>query len=285
MNEADEVQQDDSIVQAEADTVISDAASTAEPDAVAEDIVGEGNQVEAEPDALTPGIKKRLNQLYARTKGAESENQQLREKTARLEGQLEATRAAPPVTEQKVEPRLTWTQLQAGIDDGKITLAQALDYRDETNQKALEAKFEQRLKEAQTTHSRGTTVQSEIAQYKSTVPGIVTVGSPERVKVEQEFAYLVNSMGYDQKDPRTELLACRNVFGDVKTAQARQTARTTIPERETMQDMPSNGKPKPDPKDPLKTITGEQRKHYQRMIDKGVYTGWGEVRDELKEYA
>ena len=48
-----------------------------------------------------------------------------------------------------------------------------------------------------------------------------------------------------------------------------------------MQDIPASGKPKTDPKDPLKTITGEQRKYYQRMIDKGQYKGWAEVRDEL----
>ena len=48
-----------------------------------------------------------------------------------------------------------------------------------------------------------------------------------------------------------------------------------------MQDIATTGKPKADAKDPLKTITGEQRKYYQRMIDKGQYKGWADVREEL----
>lgn len=285
MNEADDVQQHDAADQAEAEAVISDTDAPAESDVVTETVADDGGAESQEPDALKPGGK-RWNQLYARTKTAEGEAQRLREEKARLEGQLEATRTAPSVAETKPEPRYTWEQLEAGIDEGKWTRAKAMEYDRETLRKEMQATFDTRLKDVLATQSRGTTVQSDIAQYKTSVPGIVIAGSPERVKVEQEFAYLVNSLGYDQKDPRTELLACRNVFGDVKTAQTRQAARTTIPERETMQDMPATGKPKVDAKDPLKSLTGEQRKHYQRMIDKGVYAkGWADVRDELKEYA
>jgi len=250
---------------------ISDAAVGADD--------GQGDAGEAGASPLEPGGA-RFKQVWARAKTAEAEAQQLREAKARLEGQLEATRTAAPVTESKPEPRLTWAQLEAGIEEGKITRAQAMDYREESIRKELEVKFDNRLKNVLATHSRGATVQSEIEQYKSTVPEIKTKGTPERIKLEQEFSYLV-SLGYDENDSRTELLACRTTFGDVKVAQERQAAKTTIQERDTMQDIPASGKPKPDAKDPLKTITGEQRKYYQRMIDKGQYKGWAEVREEL----
>jgi hypothetical protein len=48
-----------------------------------------------------------------------------------------------------------------------------------------------------------------------------------------------------------------------------------------MQDIAASGKPKPSEKDPLKDLSSSQRQHYQRMIDKGVYKGWAEVKEEL----
>lgn len=279
----DQVQQHDSdqSPQEDASTVV--AEPHAEPDAhdaTSDDThTDQGADGNDEPSALEPGGK-RFKQVYARAKDAETKLQQIREEKARLEGQLEATRTAAAVPESKPEPRLTWTQLEAGIAEGKITQAQALDYRDETIQKALEAKFEQKLREDRSTRDRTTTVSGELDQYKQAIPAVLAQGTPERQKVEREFSYLV-SLGYDAKDLRTELLACRTALGDIQQVKERQAASGIPSHRGTMQDIPASGKPKTDPKDPLKTMTGEQRKYYQRMIDKGQYKGWAEVRDEL----
>lgn len=253
-----------------------DAADAPEHDTLTDERASEAH----EPSALEPGGK-RFKQVYARAKDAETKLQQLREEKARLEGQLEATRTAPPVPEPKVEPRLTWTQLEAGIAEGKITQAQALDYRDETLRQDLKRDFDQQLREERTTRERSTTVSGELAQYKQAIPAILSVGTPERQKVEREFAYLV-SIGYDAKDLRTELIACRTALGDVRTIKEKQLASTIPTDRGTMQDISANGKPKTDAKDPLKAITAEQRKYYQHMIDRGQYKGWKEVREELE---
>lgn len=256
-----------------------DPTPDAGPDASPSEVDEPRDEGHDEPAPLEPGGK-RFKQVYARAKTAEAQLQQEREARARLEGQLEATRTTPPVVEPKAEPRLTWTQLQAGIDEGKVTQAQALEYRDETLKQQLKAEFKETLERELTVKTRTSTVQTQLEEYKTTVPEILTPGTPERVKLQAEFDYLVR-MGYDAKDPRTDLIALRTTFGDVKVAKDRREAKTGIKERATMQDIPASGKPKPDAKDPLKTITGEQRKYYQRMIDKGQYKGWAEVREEL----
>jgi hypothetical protein len=112
------------------------------------------------------------------------------------------------------------------------------------------------------------------------MPAILSVGTPERQKIEREFTYLV-SLGYDAKDLRTELLACRTALGDIQQIKEKQLARDIPSQRGTMQDIPANGKPKTDGKDSLKAITASERKHYQHMIDIGQYKGWADVRAEL----
>lgn len=275
----DQIRQDDpdsSAPQGQIDLPSEPIAEPDAPDAASDDThPDEGAGGEGEPSPLEPGGK-RFKQVYARAKDAESKLQELREAKARLEGQLEATRTAPAVPEPKVEPRLTWTQLEAGIADGKITQAQALEYRDET----LRQEFDRKLQEDRRTRDRSTTVSGELAQYKQVVPEILSPGTPERQRVEQEFTYLVN-LGYDAKDLRTELLACRNVLGDIQKVKERREARNIPSGRSTMQDIAAPGKPKPDAKDPLKDLTGAERKHYQKMIDRGVYKGWSEVKEEL----
>ncbi len=269
----DEIQSDDPV----------DAPSE-KPDEIAESSPAESEPgpepEEGEPSPLEPDGK-RFKQVWARAKTAEAQLQQIREDKARLEGELEATKRPPVTPETKPEPRLTWTQLEAAIEEGKVTSAQAKEYDRETLRKELQAEFERKLSETRDTDRRGSTVQSELDQYKQTVPSIVTRGTPERLKVEKEFSYLV-SLGYDRNDLRTELLACRTVLGDVTTMKARQAAQTTIGGRDTMQDVAGNNKPKTDEKDPLKTLTGVERKHYQKRIDRGVYKGWSEVKEELQ---
>lgn len=224
--------------------------------------------------------KERFDQVYARGKDAEVKLQQAREEKARLEGELEAMKrqpAAPPPT-----PRYTEAQLQQMIDEGKATVGQVLAYQKETLAQELERKFEAKFTEKLASTTRTSSLQQEITKYKQTVPEVTQEGTPERVAVEREYAYLVN-LGYDANDPRTELMAVRAALGSVETIQERRKAKS-IPStgRETMQDTHTSGNPKAGEKDILKTMTSAQRQHYQKMLDKGVYKGWDEVRDELK---
>ena len=230
------------------------------------------------PHALEPGGD-RFKQVYARAKDAEARLQAEREAKARLEGELEALKRQPPQT-TPTPPRYTASQLQTMIDEGKATVGQVLAYQEETLKLDLARQVNEKVSQHLETTTKQTAIQREVARYREAVPEVDTPGSAERIKLEKEFTYLV-STGYDAKDPRTEVLAARAAFGDPDVAKSKRDARTITPKRDTMQDIASNGNPNATTKDPLKDLTVVQRQHYQKMIDKGVYKGWGEVKEEL----
>lgn len=274
----DEVQQHDSPQAEETPPVVTDQeAPRDEPDGHPEAQAGEGSQDGAHP--LEPGGK-RFNQVYARAKDAELKYHAERERAARLEGELEALKRQPVTPAQPVEKRYTPAQLQAFVDEGKITVGQVLAYQEETIRQEMERKLDAKLTEKLAGASQQTTLQREINKYRESIPEVEQPGTPERTKLEQEFTYLIQ-LGYDKNDPRTELMAARAAFGDPDLAKQKRQAKSITTPRETIQDIASNGSPKPAEKDPLKQLTSEQRKHYQRMIDRGVYKGWSEVKEEL----
>jgi len=233
------------------------------------------------PHPLEPGGD-RFKQVYARAKEAEQRLQAEREARARAEGELEAIRnmrESTPATPSV--PEYSWSQLQGYIDEGKISMAQALEYREAQMRREAERKAEEKVKSYLETTRRHDAVQQELAKYKEAIPEAIQVGTPERQRLEQEFRYLVG-LGYDSQDPKTEILAARAAFGDPSTIKQRKSSQTIPLERGTMQDTHAPGKPKPSEKDPLTTLTPDQKKHYQRMIDRGVYpNGWADVKNEL----
>lgn len=244
------------------------------------------DQAAAQADAEHPSQKKyipkeRFDQVYARTKDAELKLQQEREARARLEGELEAMKRTPAPSTPATPPRYTAGQLQQMIDEGKATVGQVLAYQEETLRQEMASTLEKKVEEKLSSARKVLTVQQELDAYKQLVPGIVDGTAPERRKVEQEFAYLVQ-MGYDARDPRTELMAARAALGSVETIKARHQAKSIITPRETMLDQStSNNTSTPAVKDPLKALPSAHRQHYQKMIDRGVYKGWDEVREEL----
>lgn len=272
----DAVQLDDSPQQTET-VPEGDAAKTAESEVGTAQDAGTQDQESSHP--LEPGGK-RFNQVYARAKDAEARLQSERERAARLEGELEALKRTPAEPKTAIPPRYTASQLQAMIDEGKATVGQVLEYQEETLKKELAAEVDKKVSETLSTHQRGNTVQSELQEYKTLVPEALQAGTPENQRVLKEFSYLVN-MGYDRNDPRTEVLAARAAFGDPESLKTKRAAKAIPTGRDTMQDTTSSGKPKPSEKDPLKDLTSRQRQHYQHMIDRGVYSGWAEVKEEL----
>ena len=258
---------------------VSESSASVE---VSDSVQPEGGLPDEPPSPLSPQGD-RFKQVWARAKDAEFKLQSERERAARLEGELHAireVRATPPPT--PAEKEYTWRELQTAIDAGQITLAQAQEHREGVIRRELERTAKDEVRAALDTSSRVSTVQTEINQYRQIVPEATQPGTPERAKLEKEFSYLL-SIGYDQKDPRTELLAARTAFGDLDSAKSRKEAKGITSPRATMQDVQTtNGKPAPTTKDPIAGLSAEQKKHYQRMIDRGVYPkGWEDVKAEL----
>ena len=275
-----------STVESDADvnTEVQQPASTPEesvqqPDAQAEpDIEVQPARQEAHP--LEPGGE-RFKQVWARGKDAEYKLQQERERAARLEGELQALKATQQA--KPAEPIYTMSQLQAFVDEGKISQAQALDYWAKQSEKEAERKAEAKFNALYESKTKTSTIQQELDKYKSAVPEILQAGTPEYLKMEREHTYLVN-MGYDATDPRTAVLAARTAFGDPASISQRKKAATIPGERPTMQDVQTTGSSgtKPAQNDPLKSLSPAQKAHYQKMIANGMYpNGWKVVAEEL----
>lgn len=225
--------------------------------------------------------KERFDQVYARAKDAETKIQLEREHRARLEGELDAMKRVPTPPAAPTPPRYSASQLQAMIDEGKATVGQVLAYQEETLRLEMDRKLDEKVKATLATTAKTSTLQQEMDRYKATIPEVTQEGTPERQQVVKEFNYFVN-LGYDAHDPRTELMAVRAALGSVETIQERRKSKSIPTGRETMQDIQASGGGKPSEPDVLKKMTAAQRQHYQRMIDRNVYTGWDEVREELK---
>lgn len=273
----DEVQLDDPTQQAEA----------VKPDDVAETTATEGQHDAAEAESRDPGTShplepggKRFSQVYARAKDAEAKLQSEREQRARLEGELAALKRASAEPKAETAPRYTASQLQAMIDEGKATVGQVLAYQEETIKKELAATVEKKVAETLSTQHQGSTVEQELQQYRKLVPEALQGGTPENQRLLREMNYLV-SLGHNGEDKRTALIAARAAFGDPESLKTKRAAKAIPTGRDTMQDTTASGKPKPSEKDPLKDLTARQRTHYQHMIDRGVYSGWAEVKEEL----
>lgn len=282
-----EIQQHDSSLTTESgqagdqstqETPRADGQSPSQPET--ETVEGDGGG----SHPLEPGGD-RFKQVWARAKDAELKLHTERERAARLEGELDVLRQLGKDTPKTPPPKeYTWRELQTAIDAGQISMAQAMEHREEVLRRAAQKEADEKIRTTLETTNRVSTVQQEISRYREVVPEALQVGSTERQTLEKEFAYLV-SMGYDGKDPRTELLAARTAFGSLDAIRQKQAASKITSERNTMKDThTTNGnKTTTVEKDPVKGLTAEQTKHYQRLIDRGVYAkGWDDVRAELK---
>jgi hypothetical protein len=241
-----------------------------------------------EKHPLAPGGD-RFNQVYARAKDAEAKLQSERERAARLQGELDAlskiSQAKAEDATKDVPKRYTWQQLQQAVDDNKITMADAVAYERETVKLEAKREAQQIVTTALETTRKQSTIQSEHGRYTAALPELRDQNSNEFKKVAQEFTYLVNVLGYDKDDPKTEVIAIRNAHGSPEEIMARKEAAKIKPqERETMQENSASGggSNKPPKKDPLSTLSPAQKEHYNRMISRGVYKNWGEVKAELE---
>ena len=235
-----------------------------------------------DPPALEPGGE-RFKQVWARAKAAEaklesqaSELQREREERIRLE---ERTKVQEE-TAKKAEPEWSWDQLEGAIADGKITRAWANDYREKVVEERATKKAEQRLEAKLSSTSQQTTVQGEMDRYKRAVPEVMQPGSAERVKVEREYTYLTQTLGYPATRA-TELAAMRAAFGDTDTVERAAVAKTSTTKEAYQETQSSSHKPTGKTTDPVKGLDDRTRKHYEKMIERGRYSGWDAVREEL----
>ena len=244
-----------------------------------------------EPHPLEPGGK-RFEQVWARAKTAEEKLQEEREARIRAEERLSVleTVKATKKAEDDAAKVHSWETLEGWITEGRITRAQANEYREGVVAEKAARDAEARLSKHMDATQRRRDVTSGIAQYQAAVPSLKDRTSPERLRAEAEYAYLVNLHGAPKDEDQRlvyELNACHSAFGDVAAlAKLKATQDVTQANREAFVETTQTGKPTTATDE--NAIPPEVAKdprllaHYQRMMDNGRYPGgWKDVKAEL----
>jgi hypothetical protein len=235
---------------------------------------------------LTPGGR-RFEQVYAEGKQAKRDLAKERDLRIAAEAKLEVL-GGKKASETAGDTEYSWSQLEEFITQGRITRADAEAHREQVIEKRLSSKIKGDFTKEQSTVTRGQALQASIAQYIDAVPAIMTEGSEDRIRLDEEFEFLASVQGVDSSnlDDATrralQLTALRTVYGSVDAL----AKRTVQPRTETHQGLPGGVRPKPSTNPDQTLLDGlskAQVAHYTKMLSAGRYPGgWKDVVAELK---
>lgn len=186
------------------------------------------------------------------------------------QNKLERAHRTQPKAPEPVKEAPVWTreQLQAAVDEGKITTADMVDYLSELKTSKAVAKAREELKAEFAADRLTGTVEQKIAAYRAEHPDLTEKGSATRAAVVEKFNELVE-LGYDPKDLRTELVACQFVV-DGKKAPVKETTSTRVRSIEASGSRSGGNDASGSDKWP-KWVPAENRAFYETQIDKGRY--------------
>jgi len=236
--------------------------------------------VAPEPHPLDPGGV-RFKQVVARAHKERDRADALETELAAIRAEIDALRQ--PTGSGPTTP--TWVDLEQGIAEGRFTRAQANDFREKELLKQVAVVAEQKIAERQADNAVG----DQLYKYQTSAPDLQDRNSVLRMRVDQEFDYILALQGRDARAltsrdrRRFELQAIRAVLGPVEAI--RQIARPR-PEP-TMEIHGATQKPQSKPVNPdqklLDALTPEQVAHYRKMMNAGQYKGgWKEIVEEIK---
>lgn len=261
--------------------------STQPESQVAEPLSQEGEHVGADPvDAQTTQDEgqgseghplepqgERFKQVWARAKEAERkaeaaalEAQREREARIRLEERAKVKEEAAEVPEKEY----TWGDLRGLIAEGKLTLDQAIEYRETVIEKRAEKKAEAKINGYLKLNTREATIDETLSRYRKANPNLVKDGTPEREKLVQEYKYHVEVLGMPATRA-TELAAARAAFGDVDALESQAKLKAKPVEREAFMETTTNAKPAPKTKDPVAGLNEQQKEFYTKLIKAGRF--------------
>jgi hypothetical protein len=223
----------------------------------------------ADHDKMVP-----LSALEAERKA----RQKLETELARVSGTVEGLKAGQQQT--KVEPEKTFTraQLRASVAAGDITEDQADDIFEQQLEKKLTARLETKAVKTVQVSEQSRTVQGEIDKYVDAHPDLIVADSELRAKVQGEFDYLVK-LGDNPKDTATQLKAIRAAVGPLKAK-----SRAKSPETFDETGGAGGNEDRSGSDTWAKGLSQAQRKHYEKLVNTGVYKGFNDPKlvSELK---
>lgn len=230
----------------------------------------------------------RLNEATGKLK---DDNAKLQQQIASLTATVEAIQTTKQ-TDDKKPTIYTRAQLQAYVDDEKITQQEADDYYDQQQEYLRAQEREEMRQEMRQEMQQGqalSTLKDKISQYSDLLPDVVKSGSEDRTKVDNEYQRLANIMGTPKKDSvedfKMQVAALESVFGSVDDVRARIRSASNSNDRDTMQDTLGSGDDntgKGTGKDGVpKGLSPKQKAYYEEKISKGIYKDWDAVKAEL----
>jgi len=238
---------------------------------------------------LSPGGV-RFEQVYARGKQAERDLAKERELRIAAEAKLEVlnqTKATGNAAGEEQE--YTWAQLEEFITQGRITRADAEAHREQVLERKLANKIKGDFTKESYTTSRSQALQASINEYVAAVPAVLTEGSEDRQRLDEEFDFLASVQGVEASklDNATrqalQLTALRTVYGPIDKLVKRNLVSDKT---ETHQGLPGGVRPAPKSNPDqalLDGLTKVQVAHYNKMFRAGRYPGgWKDVVAELK---
>ena len=194
---------------------------------------------------------------------------------------IRASRQDPaPAPAPQREPE-TWSpeQLQALVDEGKITSAQMINQLRLQDRREIQQELSQRIDKEKATAAAEAQLNARIAPYVQAMPELARADSDRFKQFDTRRKALI-AEGYAD-DLRTQLTALRLEFGDPSSAKieetttqrtARSAETTTPPSRRTQDGKPRSGK------DPLSGFDDREREHYEKMVRSGQFKGWEDER-------
>lgn len=215
---------------------------------------GSAPETPAEPAITAADLQALRDQLAAAS-----------ERTARLEGELAATRAPEP----QAPKEFTRAELQQAVDNGTITEEKRDEILEEQRERKLTAKLEAKLEAKLAANQSQSRIQEDLTRYIEAHPGIEQAGHPDRLRLEREYQHLL-SIGLP-KGAATEAAAARAVFGPVE--KIRETTRQNR-ERHVETGGGSGGGDEGDAAPSWhKGLSPRQRSYYAKKLEGGFYAG------------
>jgi hypothetical protein len=222
------------------------------------EVTPEPEVAETEPHPLEPGGR-RFSEVYGEMKDARREAGELRERLARVEGQLTAQQPKPAVAQHYTE-----AQLQAAVDTGKITPAQMASQISWQHNQNMAVEIERKAEIKQ----RNQSALNEINQYVDKVPSLMQTSSPEFIKVSQAAREIAAEWGREVTDPLVQRRALREAMGNLEQLTRVKSAANTPRGANNMdgENRGSNGQTNSSGKpDPLKDVPQMYKDHWKRL--------------------
>lgn len=174
----------------------------------------------AEPKhPLAPGGQ-RFEQVYAKMRDAERENQALRERMAAIEGRL----SAQPAQQTQLQPPVKFysaKELDAFVEAGQMSPLEAADRLAwQRQQEGLAVAAQQRQYEAKLTRAG-----DEVRAYTQKLPNLLNTQTEEFRRLAASAYEVAEDMGLSVGDARVQRRALREVFGPLERLTEKGRAR------------------------------------------------------------